>query len=223
MTTKHEQHRHDHSGPDQPKLHQTAAAPEATPAVEPVAGAVIPETAGSEGAAEPTMAERIVQLEEELTQAQQSIDESSQRMLRIQADFDNFRKRSRQEFEQACLCAGEDLVKKVLPVLDSMERAVACFTTTGDNKESCGWQEGLELTLKQLQQILSAEGLEQIAALDQPFNPQVHQAVAQEESTAVSEAMVLAELQKGYSFKGKLLRPALVKVAVPQDQATVTE
>ena len=157
--------------------------------------------------------QRILQLEAELDQAKQSIDESYNRMLRVQADFDNFRKRSRQEFEQVCLCAGEDLVKKILPVIDSLERATNCFTEQGDN---CSWQEGVELTLKQFQNILAVEGLEAVPALNELFDPQVHEAVAQEEAETVSEATVIAELQKGYKFKGKLIRPALVKVAVPR-------
>ena len=100
-------------------------------------------------------APRILQLEAELDQAKQSIDENYNRMLRVQADFDNFRKRSRQEFEQVCLCAGEDLVKKILPVIDSLERATNCFTEQSDN---CSWQEGVELTLKQFQNILAVRG-----------------------------------------------------------------
>jgi molecular chaperone GrpE len=155
--------------------------------------------------------ERIAQLEQELQTARDTQEDYYNRMLRIQADFDNFRRRSRQELEQLSLYGGEDLLKKILPVLDSLERAINCF-----NDNSGGWQEGVQLTLKQFQNILNSEGLEPVTALNETFDPQVHEAVLQEESEAVEAPTVVAELQKGYKFKSKLLRPALVKVAVPK-------
>ena len=154
------------------------------------------------------------QLTKELERIRQEKDDYYNRMLRIQADFDNFRRRSRQEYEQVCLYGGEDILKKILPVLDSLERAVNCFTS--NDPENCSWQDGVQLTLKQFQNILTAEGLEAVASINQPFDPQVHEAVMQEASVEVSEPIVVMELQKGYKFKNKLIRPALVKVAVPQ-------
>jgi molecular chaperone GrpE len=155
----------------------------------------------------------ITHLEEELEQAKQIKDDYYNRMLRIQADLENFRRRSRQEMEQLSLCAGEDLVKKILPVLDSLERAISSFK---DNNESKSWMEGVDLTLKQFQSILKSEGLEVIPALNELFDPQSHEAVCQEPQEQVTEPTVIEELQKGYRYKGKLLRPSLVKVAVPQ-------
>jgi molecular chaperone GrpE len=157
-------------------------------------------------------AERILQLEQELHNALQAKDEYYNRLLRIQADFDNFRRRSKQEYEQICLCAGEDLIKKILPVVDSLERAVSCFTDSSDN---CSWQDGVQLTLKQFKDILKSEGVEPVASLNEAFDPLVHEAVMQEHSETVETPTIVAELQKGYKYKNKLLRPALVKVAVP--------
>jgi molecular chaperone GrpE len=157
--------------------------------------------------------EAIAKLETQLRQTEAAKDDFYNRMLRIQADFDNFRRRSRQEYEQACLYGGEDLVKKILPVLDSLERAVAAFNDK--NADNSSWQEGVSLTLRQFKNILNAEGLEAVTALNQVFDPQVHEAVFQEQNDAVSEPTVLEELQKGYKYKNKLIRPALVKVAVP--------
>ncbi|MGE5582075.1 MAG: nucleotide exchange factor GrpE [Bacillota bacterium] len=154
---------------------------------------------------------RIAQLEEELKAALESKEEYYNRMLRTQADFENFRRRSRQEYEQITCFAGEELLKKILPVLDSLERAVDSFSEQSDNSS---WQEGVSLTLKQFQAILKSEGLEQIATLQQAFDPQVHEALLQEKSDQVTCPTVIEELQKGYKYKGKLLRPALVKVAV---------
>jgi Molecular chaperone GrpE (heat shock protein) len=155
----------------------------------------------------------VAKLEQELEQAKQAKDEYYNRMLRLQADLEDFRRRSRQELEQLTLFAGEDLLKKILPVLDSLERAVGCFTEKTDNKS---WVDGVDLTLKQFQNILKSEGLEVVPAMNNPFDPQVHEAVLQEPQEQITEPTVIEEMQKGYRYKGKLLRPALVKVAVPQ-------
>jgi molecular chaperone GrpE len=157
--------------------------------------------------------ERILQLEQELQQALQAKDENYNRLLRIQADFENFRRRSRQEYEQVCRCAGEDIIKKMLPVVDSLERAIHCFTESSDY---CSWQDGVQLTLKQFNDILKSEGVEPVNALNEAFDPLIHEAVVQEESEAVEAPTVIAELQKGYQYRNKLLRPALVKVTAPK-------
>ncbi len=159
-----------------------------------------------------SLEERLAQMEQELQSTNQAKDEYYNRLLRSQADFDNFRRRTRAEIEQLTLSAGEDLVKKILPTLDNLERAVLSFKEQPDNSS---WREGVELTLKQFQNILAAEGLEAVVAMEQEFDPQVHEAVMQEESEAVTAPTVVQELQRGYKFRGKLLRPALVKVAVP--------
>lgn len=153
-------------------------------------------------------------LEQELATVKQDKEALYNQMLRTQADFENFKRRSRQEFEQFSLYAGEELLKKILPVLDSLERAVACFDAAAEDAGK--WQEGVELTLRQLQSILKAEGLELVPGVNEPFDPQVHEAVFQEESDQAEQTTVLEELQKGYQYKGKLIRPALVKVAVPK-------
>lgn len=155
--------------------------------------------------------ETISRLEQELSMAEQAKEENYNRMLRIQADFDNYRRRSKQEYEQICMFAGEELMKKILPVIDSLERAINCFS--GDCPT--GWQEGVQLTYKQFQDILKSEGLEPIPAENSDFDPQVHEAISQEESGEVETTKVIAELQKGYKYRGRVIRPALVKVAIP--------
>ena len=157
----------------------------------------------------------VKRLEEELAALHQEKDSLYNQMLRTQADFENFRRRSRQEYEQLCLYSGEELLKKILPVLDSMERAVACFDAANDNAGS--WQEGVVLTLRQFQNILKADGLEEVSALNEPFDPEFQEAVFQEESDTVQCPTVVEQMQKGYTYKGKLIRPALVKVAVPKE------
>lgn len=156
----------------------------------------------------------VERLEEELAALRQEKDSLYNQMLRTKADFENFKRRSRQEYEQLCLYAGEELMKKILPVLDSMERAVACSDTANENARS--WQEGVVLTLRQFQNILKADGLEEVLAVNEPFNPELQEAVLQEESDTVQCPTVVEQMQKGYTYKGKLIRPALVKVAVPK-------
>ncbi|MCL6591180.1 MAG: nucleotide exchange factor GrpE [Firmicutes bacterium] len=192
-----------------------ASTPQGMTAIEePEATASQPaEEAGPVGG---NMEERIGLLEQELKAAQQAKEEYYNRLLRTQADFENYRRRNRQEMEQLVIYAGEELLKKILPVVDSLERAVSCFT---EKTDSSSWQDGVQLTLKQFKNILQSEGLEPIPAKDNPFDPQVHEAVCQEESVEVERPMVVEELQKGYKYKNKLLRPALVKVASPASTA----
>lgn len=165
------------------------------------------------------VAGQVAKLEQDLAKAIQERDENYNRVLRSQADFENFRRRTRQEFEQLTQSAGEDLVKKILPVLDSLERAV---TTFNEKDTSGSWREGVQLTLRQFQTILKAEGLEPVEALNTAFDPQVHEAVSQEESESVSETTVIGELQRGYRFRNRIIRPSLVKVAVPKAPLTGT-
>ncbi|GLI17279.1 protein GrpE [Moorella thermoacetica] len=208
---------------------------------EPGPGAAAPETTGAgttgdepvpaKGGAGPEQAEamdaagEIVNLTEEINSLRAEVEnktaalaELQQRYLRLQADFDNYRKRTRREQEELTRMAAARLITSLLPVLDNLERALAAVT---DNKAE-GLATGVEMTLRQLKEILEQEGLTPIAALGQPFNPELHEAVAREETENPEQAnMVVAEFRRGYTLKGKLLRPAMVKVAVAG--ATVKE
>lgn len=170
---------------------------------------------GEEKAKENDVDARISLLENELAALNQEKDRIYNQMLRIQADFENFKRRTRQEYEQLCLYAGEELMKKILPVLDSMERAVTSFEVTNENAHN--WQEGVELILRQFQNILKNDGLEEVPAVNELFDPQYHEAMLQEVSDQVEHPTVIEQMQKGYKYKGKLIRPALVKVAVPKE------
>lgn len=169
---------------------------------------------GAEKTNEDDANNRISFLENELDSLNQEKDRIYNQMLRTQADFENFKRRTRQENEQLALYAGEELLKKILPVLDSLERAVACFDAASENARN--WQEGVELTLRQLQDILKTDGLEEVSAVNELFDPQYHEAMLQEVSDQVEHTTVIEQMQKGYKYKGKLIRPALVKVAVPK-------
>lgn len=137
-------------------------------------------------------------------------DENMERYLRTQADFDNFRRRSRLEKEDFAKYASSKVVEQLLPVLDNFERAIMA---SKDSKDIESLLKGIEMIQRQLGQVLEQEGLKHLEAVGQPFNPEFHQAIMQVESEEHEEGTVVEELQKGYVFKDKVLRPAMVKVA----------
>lgn len=130
------------------------------------------------------------------------------RLARSQAEFDNARKRAAREQQDFREYAVADAVKALLPTLDSFERALA--TSAKDKSEFRG---GVELIFKQLQDTLAKLGLQPIQAQGEPFDPNLHQAIEMVDSTEVQDHHVLEELQRGYKFKDRLLRPSMVKVA----------
>jgi molecular chaperone GrpE len=134
--------------------------------------------------------------------------EMSDRLLRSRAEFDNARRRAERERSEFLQFAAMDLVRDVLPVLDDFERALKVETADRN------YAKGVELIYQRLSETLRKLGLEPIEAAGRPFDPNLHQAVERVETDAAEDQSVLAEFQKGYNFKGKLLRPAMVKVAV---------
>jgi len=147
----------------------------------------------------------------ELEQLRKQAEENYQRFLRVQADFDNFRRRSLKEREEMAKYASMKLVEQLLPVIDNFDRAISSSKTTNDFDALA---KGVEMIFRQLQQILADEGLKPMETVGQPFNPEFHQAVAQVESEEHEEGIVVEELQKGYMLKDKVLRPAMVKVSM---------
>jgi len=137
-------------------------------------------------------------------------DENHERALRIQADFDNFRRRSRQEKEDFAKYASLKLIEKLLPVVDNFERALLSGQSV---KDVDALFKGIEMIAKQLNQLLEEEGVKAIDSIGQPFNPEFHQAIMQVESADHEEGIILEEIQKGYSMKDKVIRPAMVKVS----------
>jgi molecular chaperone GrpE len=134
------------------------------------------------------------------------------RYLRAAADMDNQRKRFERERTEYLQFAQGDLFKDLLSVLDNFERALK----TRDTGEGAGFQEGVELIAKQLQDLVRKRGLTPVASVGEAFDPSVHQAVLTEEAEGVEEPVIGEELQKGYKLHDRLLRPALVKVLVPK-------
>ncbi|MDF2938834.1 MAG: grpE [Paenibacillaceae bacterium] len=146
----------------------------------------------------------------ELEALRRQAEESQEKYLRTQADFDNFRRRSRVEKEDFAKYASSKLVEQLLPVLDNFERAIAA---SKDSQDFDSLLKGIEMTQRQLSQALEQEGLAAMNAAGAAFNPEFHQAVMQVESDEHDEGVVVEELQKGYMFKDKVLRPAMVKVS----------
>jgi molecular chaperone GrpE len=130
------------------------------------------------------------------------------RLLRARAEFDNARRRAERERSEFLQFAAMDLVKEVLPVLDDFERALKVETADRN------YAKGVELIYQRLYETLKKLGLEPIEAAGRPFDPNLHQAVERVETDEAEDHTVLGEFQKGYNFKGKLLRPAMVRVAV---------
>jgi molecular chaperone GrpE len=130
------------------------------------------------------------------------------RLLRRQAEFDNFRRRAEREKSDVLEYANTESVRAILPILDDFERALK--TPTGDKV----YARGMELIYQRLADALKKLGLEPITAKGQKFDPHVHHAVDMVETGEVEEQTILDEYQPGYNFRGRLLRPAMVKVAV---------
>jgi molecular chaperone GrpE len=130
------------------------------------------------------------------------------RLARLQAEFENARKRSAREQQEFREYALADAVKELLPTLDSFERALQ--TSAGDKSE---FRSGVELIYKQLQDALVKLGLRPIPAKGEPFDPHLHQAIEMVETREAEDHHVFEELQRGYKLKDRLLRPSMVKVA----------
>jgi len=139
-------------------------------------------------------------------------DEHWDRLLRATADFENFKKRAARERQDAINYANETLLKKLIPILDSLDLAEAATQNPqADSAQSL--QAGIAMTAQQLKRALIETGLEEIDARGKPFDPRVHEAVSQQESVEIPEGNVVQQLRKGYQLRGRLLRPAAVIVA----------
>ena len=131
-------------------------------------------------------------------------------LLRMAADFDNYKKRSRRELGDAVKVAREDLLRDLLPVFDNLERASAHASTTTDTKALA---DGISMVQRQFLETLGRLGIERVEASGKPFDPAVHEAVQHLETDDFSPGVVAAELQAGYRIGDRVLRPALVVVA----------
>jgi molecular chaperone GrpE len=156
------------------------------------------------------MAQQIDELHAQLAQAELEADELRATLQRTAADFANFRRRTEQDRLATLGLANEALLSKLLAIVDDFDRAIANMPAELAGQ---GWVEGIAAIDRKLRQLLESEGLTPIEAEGRPFDPHQHEAVVREETAAVPEGMVTAELQRGYRIRDRVLRPAIVAVA----------
>lgn len=145
-----------------------------------------------------------------LAAAQAEAQRNKEAWLRTAADFDNFRKRARKELEDARKSGREDLLRALLPVFDNLERALQSAQRAGDVKAVA---DGLTMVQRQFVDSLGREGIQRVATVGHPFDPSVHEAIQQVETSDHSPGTVLAEVQPGYTQGERLVRAAMVVVA----------
>lgn len=149
-----------------------------------------------------------------LSEEKAKLESEKQDLLRLaqsrQAEFENFRRRVERERLDTVELAASDTVKSLLPIVDDFARAVAIHTT------DTSYAKGVELIHQRLNEILGKMGLEGLESTGQIFDPNLHYAIDKVESPDAEDGLILEEFQKGYRFRGKLLRPAMVKVAAKQ-------
>ncbi len=152
----------------------------------------------------------------DLTERAAKADENWERLVRATADFDNFKKRAAREKQEAIKFANENLVQKLMPILDTFDMALAAAQNT-QSEATQSLQAGVNMIFQQLKNVLVEAGLEEIDATGKPFDPNIHEAVAQQESADVPEGHVVQQLRKGYRLRERLLRPAGVVVSKQPD------
>ncbi len=188
---------------DEAEAEETAAdeAPEtaeAADAAAPEADAEAETTASEEDAAA---------LKAQVESLKAALEEKDNRVKRLQADFENFRRRTSKEREELANVVTQDLLKSMLPILDNFDRAMAA-----EQKDNESFQKGVEMIYTQLHETLKNAGLELIDTAGQKFDPNFHQAVMRVENPDLEDDTIAQELQKGYIVKGRVIRPSMVQV-----------
>ena len=143
----------------------------------------------------------------ELEKTKQELDEITDRLKRIMAEFENFKKRSSKERENLYNSLVSDIVASFLPVQDNLEKAISVKTEDENLKQ------GIELVVKQIKDIFQKFGVEEIETVGKPFDPEVHEAVSSVQDDTLGEKIVKEEFRKGYKIGNKVIRHAMVVVA----------
>jgi molecular chaperone GrpE len=148
-------------------------------------------------------------MEAKIAELESAAAEAKDRYLRLAADFDNFKKRARQEQFETIQHASAELISRLLPALDDLHKALENLPAGADES----WRKGVELSVRKLDEALGAHGLEAIDAVGARFDPKLHEAIGHEESADHPEDTVVSELRRGYRIRDRVVRPALVKVS----------
>jgi molecular chaperone GrpE len=167
------------------------------------------ETVFSEAADENSHAEEAIDYEAEIQALTNKLEEADNRYLRLQADFDNFRRRTRLESEASEKYRAQKLAIDLLQSLDNFERAMK---VEADNDQTKALLQGMEMVYRGLVEALKKEGVEAIEAVGKEFDPNFHQAVMTGEDENLGSNIIIEEFQKGYMLKDRVIRPSMVKV-----------
>ncbi|MCX7965983.1 MAG: nucleotide exchange factor GrpE [Syntrophorhabdaceae bacterium] len=154
--------------------------------------------------------EQLEELTKQLQEKEETIKSLQERLLYLQADFENFKKLKNKEKQDLLKFSNEVLIKELLPVIDNLERALDHSSKTGDYKSI---HDGVTLVLNEFLRVLERAGLSRVEAIGKKFDPNLHEAFYQEEREDVEPDTVVSELQKGYMLNGRLIRPAMVTVS----------
>jgi molecular chaperone GrpE len=174
----------------------------------------------SKASASGTVDDRVTALETQLAQTKAELEKFRDLALRSSADLDNYRKRMSKEREEAIKFANSSFLERLIPILDNFEFGLEAARTASSPVSIL---EGMKMVQKQIQDFLSSAGIEMIDATGQHFDPQLHEAISQEESKQVPDGIVIRQLRRGYKLRDRLIRPANVVVskgapmAVPSD------
>ncbi|TMF09375.1 MAG: nucleotide exchange factor GrpE [Chloroflexi bacterium] len=151
-------------------------------------------------------------IDPELQAARDEVQANFGRYQRLAADFENYKRRTRQELADRTQYANEELLRKLLPILDNLRRALDHAPEGIDRN----WFEGLRMVVRQFEDTLQAQGVSPIPAVGEKFDPSQHEAIAREETDEHEEGTIVEEMQPGYRLHERVLRPTLVKVAHPR-------
>lgn len=144
---------------------------------------------------------------QEVASLKAKLEENEDRLKRLMAEFDNYKKRSAKERETLYQSLIGDILTAMLPVVDNLEKAVEAHT------EDAGYKQGVEMVLKQFKEVLQANGLEEIEAIGKPFDPELHEAVASVVDETLGEKEIKEQYRKGYKIGNKVVRHSMVIVA----------
>lgn len=147
-------------------------------------------------------------LQAELVKQQALVEEHNDRYKRLQADFENFRRRTRQEKEDLSIVVAQNFILDLLPVVDNFERALGSAAA----QDAAQVLQGVDMIHRQFIQVLEKCGMTQVEAMGKLFDPQMHEAVMRVEDADQADGTVVEELQKGYAVRGRVIRPSMVKV-----------
>lgn len=156
-----------------------------------------------------TFEAQLVEANETIAQLQTKLEDADNRYLRLQADFDNSRRRAKLDFEASQKYRAQSLITDLLPAIDNFERALAM---NADNDQAKSLLQGMEMVYRSLLDALKKEGVEPIEAVGKDFDPNLHQAVMTVEDSNYESNIVVEEFQKGYILKDRVIRPSMVKV-----------